>query len=90
MMLNVINKLKNFINQEGLLEVSKASGIGVDILIEDCGLGYKTFKDILFEPARYHNGSCSETYFNASSLLIRLLPLASLVKILIALFINAL
>ena len=63
MKLNVANKLKNFINQQGLLEVSKASGIGIDILIEDCSLDYKTFKDIVFEPSKYHKGVCSETYF---------------------------
>lgn len=59
----LVNKFKNFINQQGLLEASKASGIGIDILIEDCGLDYKTFKDIVFEPAKYHNGVCSETFF---------------------------
>jgi hypothetical protein len=60
---NLVNKLKNFINQQGVLEVSKTSGIGVDILIEDCGLDYKTFKDIEFKPTTYHRGVCSETYF---------------------------
>jgi hypothetical protein len=60
---NLVNKLKNFINQQGVLEVSKTSGIGIDILIEDCGLDYKTFKDIEFEPTKYHKGVYSETYF---------------------------
>ena len=53
---NPKEKLRKFLNENGIVETSKITSLPYSRIIQDFGLDYKTFDDIEFKPHPLGNG----------------------------------
>lgn len=60
----IINKIKKQVESNGLAMFIKISGLDPVMLINECGLNYKTYEDIEFNWVEYLGGVTSSTFFD--------------------------
>lgn len=60
----IINKIKKQVESNGLAMFIKISGLDPVMLINECGLNYKTYEDIEFNWVEYLGGFTSSTIFD--------------------------